>query len=235
MSNTDETSHHPNEQKNETADELRKKRRQKTGTADRDYLCNCGKSYLSYPALYTHIKNKHSGQSINGMVKKMKDNPLKPAGLTLTSQEPATTNSTTMQAGEADVAKPEQSSQNTVNEIIAFLKQISLELVEYSDLKDIVEMFGEDDEIIKAISQAKGQQDNPKMHPETGLITSVSIEQMFGKLIARIIGKVDKTILLEVVALLIAWRNGMNVDYAKFDPASGYTQYCREASPALLL
>lgn len=23
-------------------------------------MCGCGKAYLSYPALYTHIKNKHN-------------------------------------------------------------------------------------------------------------------------------------------------------------------------------
>lgn len=25
-------------------------------------MCSCGKSYLSYPALYTHIKTKHDGK-----------------------------------------------------------------------------------------------------------------------------------------------------------------------------
>lgn len=24
-------------------------------------MCGCGKAYLSYPALYTHVKNKHDG------------------------------------------------------------------------------------------------------------------------------------------------------------------------------
>lgn len=27
----------------------------------RDYICACGKAYLSYPALFTHIKQKHDG------------------------------------------------------------------------------------------------------------------------------------------------------------------------------
>ncbi len=27
--------------------------------ADKLYECACGKAYKSYPALYTHIKNKH--------------------------------------------------------------------------------------------------------------------------------------------------------------------------------
>ena len=28
----------------------------------RNHLCGCGKEYLSYPALYTHIKQKHGGE-----------------------------------------------------------------------------------------------------------------------------------------------------------------------------
>lgn len=28
---------------------------------DRPYICPCGKNYLSYPALFTHIKQKHQG------------------------------------------------------------------------------------------------------------------------------------------------------------------------------
>jgi hypothetical protein len=30
----------------------------------REYLCPCGKSYLSYAALFTHIKQKHDGKVI---------------------------------------------------------------------------------------------------------------------------------------------------------------------------
>lgn len=29
--------------------------------SDRVFSCGCGKAYLSYPALYTHVKNKHAG------------------------------------------------------------------------------------------------------------------------------------------------------------------------------
>lgn len=28
---------------------------------DRPFICPCGKTYLSYPALFTHIKQKHNG------------------------------------------------------------------------------------------------------------------------------------------------------------------------------
>lgn len=30
-------------------------------TTARNFKCPCGRTYLSYPALYTHIKNKHDG------------------------------------------------------------------------------------------------------------------------------------------------------------------------------
>lgn len=38
------------------------KRRVRTDKQNRDYKCPCGKSYLSYPALYTHLKQKHSDE-----------------------------------------------------------------------------------------------------------------------------------------------------------------------------
>jgi hypothetical protein len=42
------------------------KRRSKTDPEGRRFQCGCGKTYLSYPALYTHIKNKHGGDQPNG-------------------------------------------------------------------------------------------------------------------------------------------------------------------------
>ena len=30
--------------------------------ASRDFKCPCGKSYLSYAAIFTHIKIKHNGK-----------------------------------------------------------------------------------------------------------------------------------------------------------------------------
>lgn len=44
----------------------RHKRRSKNDLKGRDYQCGCGKRYLSYPALYTHIKTKHNGQNPKG-------------------------------------------------------------------------------------------------------------------------------------------------------------------------
>jgi hypothetical protein len=34
-------------------------RRKRKDPESRDFLCKCGKSYLSYAAAYTHVKNKH--------------------------------------------------------------------------------------------------------------------------------------------------------------------------------
>lgn len=42
------------------------KRRSKKDKTGRNYICGCGKNYLSYPALYTHIKNKHEGKAPEG-------------------------------------------------------------------------------------------------------------------------------------------------------------------------
>lgn len=35
--------------------------RKRTSVGERNFTCGCGKCYLSYPALYTHVKNKHDG------------------------------------------------------------------------------------------------------------------------------------------------------------------------------
>lgn len=41
-------------------------RRNKNDFEGRTYKCGCGKMYLSYPALYTHIKTKHEGITPDG-------------------------------------------------------------------------------------------------------------------------------------------------------------------------
>jgi len=46
-----------------------KRRRSKKDKQGRVFECGCGKKYLSYPALYTHIKNKHDGHSPEGTTK----------------------------------------------------------------------------------------------------------------------------------------------------------------------
>ena len=34
----------------------------------RDYICACGKNYLSYAALFTHIKQKHDGKVLESSI-----------------------------------------------------------------------------------------------------------------------------------------------------------------------
>lgn len=34
----------------------------KNSDTKRQYGCPCGKTYLSYPALFTHVKHKHNGK-----------------------------------------------------------------------------------------------------------------------------------------------------------------------------
>lgn len=45
------------------SEESKKKRRTRNDEEGRDFTCTCGKKYLSYPALYTHIKTKHNGKA----------------------------------------------------------------------------------------------------------------------------------------------------------------------------
>jgi hypothetical protein len=44
----------------------RSKRRSKNDDSGRDFICGCRKKYLSYPALYTHIRTKHDGNAPSG-------------------------------------------------------------------------------------------------------------------------------------------------------------------------
>ena len=44
----------------------RTRRRTRRTDGDRSFVCGCGKDYLSYPALYTHIKQKHNGEMPSG-------------------------------------------------------------------------------------------------------------------------------------------------------------------------
>lgn len=43
----------------ESPSKVEKRRRTRNDFLNRNFMCGCGKSYLSYPALYTHLKQKH--------------------------------------------------------------------------------------------------------------------------------------------------------------------------------
>ena len=45
--------------KNKKIKKKKWERRSKEEVDERNYICGCGKSYLSYAALYTHAKTKH--------------------------------------------------------------------------------------------------------------------------------------------------------------------------------
>jgi hypothetical protein len=47
----------------EEKERIRRSRKDKEG---RNFRCGCAKTYLSYPALYTHIKTKHGGKEPQG-------------------------------------------------------------------------------------------------------------------------------------------------------------------------
>lgn len=58
----------------------KQKRRSKNDYKGRDYHCGCGKTYLSYPALYTHIKSKHNGKPPDGTNANQIENKIKGRG-----------------------------------------------------------------------------------------------------------------------------------------------------------
>lgn len=58
----------------------KQKRRSKNDCKGRDYQCGCGKTYLSYPALYTHIKTKHHGKTPDGTNANQIQNKIKGRG-----------------------------------------------------------------------------------------------------------------------------------------------------------
>ena len=53
------------------------RRRSKKDKVNRNYICGCSKTYLSYPALYTHIKNKHNSQAPKGTIVQSVNRPKK--------------------------------------------------------------------------------------------------------------------------------------------------------------
>ena len=53
--------------KDDDDEKRRTKRRSKNDNEGRNHKCpTCGKCYLSYPALYTHIKQKHNANGHSG-------------------------------------------------------------------------------------------------------------------------------------------------------------------------
>lgn len=58
----------------------KQKRRSKNDSKGRDYTCGCGKTYLSYPALYTHIRTKHNGKIPDGTNANQVQNKIKGRG-----------------------------------------------------------------------------------------------------------------------------------------------------------
>jgi hypothetical protein len=60
----------------ELQERQKRERRSKDEADERNYVCGCGKSYLSYAALYTHAKTKHNGifpDGTNNLQKKAKN------------------------------------------------------------------------------------------------------------------------------------------------------------------
>ena len=45
---------------NDRPNKKQRKRRTLSETSKRDFICGCGRSYVSYPAIYLHVQRKHN-------------------------------------------------------------------------------------------------------------------------------------------------------------------------------
>lgn len=77
--------------------------------------------------------------------------------------------------------------------------------------------------------------DPNKVDTDTGLYHTMTIDNVFGKLVSRLMGKINKTLIVEIITILTAWRNNLNKFYSKFDHSDTYTSYCQQAPPSLIL
>ncbi len=46
---------------NDNSPRKQRKRRTLSETSKRDFVCGCGRGYVSYPAIYLHVQRKHNG------------------------------------------------------------------------------------------------------------------------------------------------------------------------------
>lgn len=65
------------------------KRRSKKDNVNRNFICGCSKTYLSYPALYTHIKNKHNGHPPIGTILHGSNRPANQTGSKISENDGA--------------------------------------------------------------------------------------------------------------------------------------------------
>lgn len=64
---------HPSEKHNyKFMSKQRRQKKVKPRNQNRDFICGCGKTYLSYAALYTHAKTKHNGTFPIGTISRAK-------------------------------------------------------------------------------------------------------------------------------------------------------------------
>ncbi|EAR97705.2 hypothetical protein TTHERM_00621250 (macronuclear) [Tetrahymena thermophila SB210] len=66
MKSQNENDDQQGNQQNYQQQQQPKQRRSRSDNHNREFLCGCGKSYLSGAALYTHVKQKHGGIAQNG-------------------------------------------------------------------------------------------------------------------------------------------------------------------------
>lgn len=65
----------PESSNDDSSPRKQRKRRTLSETSKRDFVCGCGKSYVSYPAIYLHVQRKHNGDwPTNTLIPEKSDN-----------------------------------------------------------------------------------------------------------------------------------------------------------------
>jgi len=65
----------PESSNDDNSPRKQRKRRTLSETSKRDFVCGCGKSYVSYPAIYLHVQRKHNGDwPTNTLIPEKSDN-----------------------------------------------------------------------------------------------------------------------------------------------------------------
>lgn len=98
---------------------LKHKRRKRDDTTNRNYTCGCGKSYLSYPALYTHLKQKHDGKQPLGTILPSSMRGRKPR-----PQKDGTQNSSIMNKDD-NKSEDTNSNEDKLDDVLGLLGQMS--------------------------------------------------------------------------------------------------------------
>lgn len=178
----------------------RRKRRARDDPMERNFICVCGKKYLSYPALYTHIKNKHEGKAPNPG--EVADNP-QISRMRVTREEPENEH-------EKHLSTPDEALVYVIN---TFKPYSSTKQLNYT-VDEIFRQFPEElkKEIMERTRSACEEKVQVEKVHDNG-IKAVNIDDIMAKFLSLLVHKIDKTLLEEFIFILLILRKYLNTQF----------------------